>query len=74
MACYNAITEHDPCDCLFKKQWEWEEVVRFHTPGWETWAGTATADWQPPKGPPTPLLTEDQEWPMRLGVDPPIKS
>lgn len=36
MACYNAITELDPSDCLFKKQWEWEEVVRFHTPGWET--------------------------------------
>ncbi len=43
MACYNAITELDPSDCLFKKQWEWEEVVRFHTPGWETWAGPKAA-------------------------------
>lgn len=50
MACYNAITGLDPGDCLFKKQWEWEEVVRFHTPGWETWAGPPTADWRPLKG------------------------
>lgn len=50
MACYNAITALDPSDCLFKKQWEWEEVVRFHTPGWETWAGTVTVDWQPLPG------------------------
>lgn len=49
MACYNAITGLDPGDCLFKKQWEWEEVVRFHTPGWETRAGPQTADWRPLK-------------------------
>lgn len=61
MACYNAITEPDPGDCLFKKQWEWEEVaVRFHTPGWETWAGPTTADWQPFKGSPTRRTHIDQ--------------
>ena len=70
MACYNAITELDPSDCLFKKQWEWEEVVRFHTPGWETWAGPETADWQPLKGSPTPRCAENPERPMRSGLGP----
>lgn len=56
MACYNAITGLDPGDCLFKKQWEWKEVVRFHTPEWETWAGPQTADWRPLEGLPNPAV------------------
>lgn len=72
MACYNAITGPDPCDCLFKKQWEWEEVVRFHTPGWETWAG--------PSAPLTDSRSQvlrnsgNAERPIALGLSPPIQS
>lgn len=72
MACYNAITGSDPCDCLFKKQWEWEEVVRFHTPGWETWAG--------PRVPLTDSRSQvlrnsgNAERPIAFGLSPPIKS
>lgn len=75
MACYNAITGLDPGYCLFKKQWEWEEAVRFHTPGWETWAGPQSADWRPIKS--SPQLrrsTSARRRPIRLELSPPIEA
>lgn len=72
MACYNAITELDVGDCLFKERWEWAEVVRFHTPGWETRAGPAAAEWRPLKGSPTAPCADRR--PMGLGSDPSVKS
>lgn len=53
---------------------ESEEVVRFHTLGWETWAGPVTAEWQRLKGSLSPRRGENQTRPIRWGYNPAVKS
>lgn len=75
MACYNAITELDPSDCLFKKQREWEGGGAVSHPGVGN-MGWATNRWltDPQKLSPTTLFNKNPERPIRFAFDLPIRT